>query len=198
LLLTGFNDFLAIGNDDGEIILLKDPDTGQQEILFKSADVKFHSLTFSNNGKYLAAGDEEGIVRIWDLSNQSLLTTLGGHNSLIRKIRFSNDDSMLASSGFDGKVILWRMESLNDLPNIFNDHHEYVWSLTFTADGNYLMAGCGNGIIKLWPTQSQMLADKLCNKISRNLNQKEWDSYVGHDIPYENTCSDLAVETNDK
>lgn len=191
------NDFLAIGNDDGEIILIKNHFVGQQEILFKNKDTKFHSLAFSNSGQFLAAGDEEGLVRIWDMKNMSLLTTVTGHTSLVRKIKFSNDDSMIASSGFDGRVILWSMDKLNDPPNIFNDHNEYVWSITFTADGDYLIAGCGNGKIKLWPTKSQLLADKICDKISRNLSPKEWERYIGHDIPYENTCPDLAVENNE-
>nr|MDQ3395680.1 hypothetical protein [Bacteroidota bacterium] len=192
------NESLAIGNDEGEIIIIKNHFTVQHDLLFSDPNIKFHSLTFSNSGRYLAAGDEEGIVRVWDLNDNSLLSTVTGHNSLIRKIKFSNDDSMLASSGFDGKVILWRMANLNDPPNIFNDHQEYVWSLSFTADGNYLIAGCGSGKIKIWPTQSYLLAEKLCGKISRNLSIKEWDQYIGHDIPYEKTCPELVVGKNEK
>ncbi|CAN5548774.1 hypothetical protein BH23BAC1_BH23BAC1_11790 [soil metagenome] len=184
---------LGVGNDNGEIILLDSQAAAQPKILFKDSKVRFHSIAFSNDGKYIAAGDEDGVLRIWDITNRKLQISLNGHNSIIRKIKFSSDDKMIASSGFDGKVILWFMDHLNDPPNIFNDHNEFVWSLSFTGDNKYLIAGCGNGKLKLWPTSSELLADKICDKISRNLTTKEWERYIGHDIPYQSTCSTLAA-----
>lgn len=189
---------VAIGNDNGEIILFSNIEDRYEEVIFRKQGIKFHSIAFSKDGKYLAAGDESGIIRLWDLKSRTLVNTLSGHSAIIRKIVFSDDNKVFASSGFDGKVILWHLDNLNDPPNIFQDHQEYVWSLSFSADGSYLLAGCGNGKIKFWPSSSESLANSVCSKISRNLTQKEWERYIGLEIPFETTCPELAIGINEK
>ena len=36
-----------------------------------------------------------------------------------------------------------------------------------------------------------ILADMVCEKVQRNLSQKEWNWFMGDDIPYERTCPNL-------
>jgi len=38
---------------------------------------------------------------------------------------------------------------------------------------------------------SSDLVNKISPHLQRNLNKSEWDEYIGKDIPYSNTLSDL-------
>jgi len=32
------------------------------------------------------------------------------------------------------------------------------------------------------------MAEQMCGKLGRNLTQREWETYVSYDIPYQKTC----------
>jgi len=33
------------------------------------------------------------------------------------------------------------------------------------------------------------MADKMCERLKRNMSRDEWDTYAGQDIPFRKTCS---------
>jgi WD40 repeat protein len=88
------------------------------------------------------------------------------------------------------------MKYLNDLPIKLDDHGQgrgnegWVWSATFAPDGQSLMTGAGDGIIRYWPTHPDELAETICGNelIQHNLSEDTWNAYVGEDIPYKETC----------
>ena len=53
------------------------------------------------------------------------------------------------------------------------------------------MSGSYDNTILSWITDTQLLADLVCEKVLRNLSQKEWQWFMGDDIPYEKTCPNL-------
>ncbi|HAA27291.1 MAG TPA: hypothetical protein DCE56_05920, partial [Cyanobacteria bacterium UBA8553] len=48
-----------------------------------------NTVSFSPNGKILASGGSDSIVKLWDAENGSLLFTLEGHLSDVTNISFS-------------------------------------------------------------------------------------------------------------
>ena len=74
--------------------------------------------TFTNEGSSVICHSEQDI-QIWKWNKFSVRhrqeLKLRWHKDMIMKIAISPDDSMLASCGFDGIVVLW---DLLDLPNI--------------------------------------------------------------------------------
>ena len=82
------------------------------------------------------------------------------------------------------------------LPIAFKDHNDYVWNIEFSPDSRYLLAGTRNGALKVWPTKPEYLADDVCKYLYRNMNQREWQRYVGEDIKYEFTCKESGKSTD--
>ena len=76
-------------------------------------NMQTYALAFSPCGKYLASGTrrQEGIKKIaislWDVATGKNIRTFWGHNSDVRSLAFSPDGTTLASSGFDGTILLW-------------------------------------------------------------------------------------------
>jgi WD40 repeat protein len=65
-------------------------------------------VVFSQDGSYLAFGLGDGSIKLWEIINKTILTTLNGHNDEIISLRFSPDRCLLASGSGDSKIILWK------------------------------------------------------------------------------------------
>lgn len=77
-------------------------------------------ISWSPCGDYIASCGEDKIIRIWQCHfdedkesfNVSCISSLeDGQTRTIRCCEWSNDGNMIASSSFDGTVILWRCQS---------------------------------------------------------------------------------------
>ena len=185
--ISPIGNFIVVGKGNGEIALL-DRDNNNSVTTFFQDNTSIVSLAFSKNGLLLAAGNEKGLVRIWDMGTRNLLTTLPGHSARVNNIRFSNDGERLATGSFDKTVRIWNVLSIFDPPIVLKDHDDWVWSIEFSPDGNKLLAGCKDNKIKVWPTKMDLMKDLICDKIKRNLSDKEWNQFVGDDITYKKTC----------
>jgi WD40 repeat protein len=60
----------------------------------------------SPDGKFVASGDSNGRVRLWEASSGRLLTTWANHIGRVRALSFCADSSVLASGGVDGAIYL--------------------------------------------------------------------------------------------
>ena len=84
------------------------------------------------------------------------------------------------------------------LPVAFKDHDDYVWNIEFSPNSNYLMAGTRDGVLKLWPTKPELMAQDICKYLIRNMSKNEWDRFVGEDIGYVSTCEKAGVSPQNK
>lgn len=49
------------------------------------------SLAMSPDGRYMASGDEDGTIMMWDLSTARCITPLMGHNSCVWSLSYRLD-----------------------------------------------------------------------------------------------------------
>ena len=64
-------------------------------------------ISFSNDGRRLAACGEFTSVAIWDVQSRTAMLTLKGHEDSVTHIAWSEDDSLLLSTCFDCRARLW-------------------------------------------------------------------------------------------
>jgi ABC-type oligopeptide transport system ATPase subunit len=135
-----------------------------------------------------------GTVKLLDLKTNRV-KELSGHRAGISDLKFSPDGLLLASAGLDSKLQMWVIDHEEDLPIVMDNNNGSVWDIGFTSDSNYLIASCNNGEVRIWPTDTRILAEQVCPKMERNMTQEEWDSYVGKDVDYESTCRSLLIKS---
>jgi WD40 repeat protein len=97
------------------------------------------ALSFSPNGKRLAAVTEEGNVQVWDANTYATVrrkTT----STMLRGAAFSAAEPLLASGGWDGYVYLWDTESWDQL-ELSESVGLPIECLAFSPNGTRLALG---------------------------------------------------------
>ncbi|MEA2496148.1 MAG: hypothetical protein QOJ29_4059 [Thermoleophilaceae bacterium] len=98
---------LAFGGRDGHIGLLN-PRTGREvRTVADIAPAGPNRLTWSPDGKRLAAALTDGTARIWAPASGRELERFAGHRCCVLSVDFSPDGSLLATGAEDAKVNLW-------------------------------------------------------------------------------------------
>lgn len=86
----------------------------------------------------LITGHADGSVRIWRLRDFALLDERVPHSGLVRAVAYDGATGRYASSGSDGKVVVW---TGHDVAKSLKDPPTDAWSLAFSPDGRRLFGG---------------------------------------------------------
>jgi WD40 repeat protein len=93
----------------------------------------------STAATYLAAVGVKYTVRVWNADTFALLGVLGelvGHYDTVTGLSFSPDSRFLASSAYDGTVILWNLSEMAE--EISFDERHPVLGISFSTTGELL------------------------------------------------------------
>jgi hypothetical protein len=120
--------WIAMGFQNGQIVLGKKMNPSTLELLehpvslFKQNQSPIVDITFSANGRYLAAASLDGRVTIWDLeisendpTYQPLL--LEDHEGWATSVCFTPDEKFLLVGTKNGEVAFWNLD-----PRIYAEH----------------------------------------------------------------------------
>jgi len=107
------------------------------------------AVAFSPDGKLLATGGSDGVVRCWEVTSGKELLTCKGHSSLVRSVAFSPDGKTLASGSGDQTIKLWDCRT-GECLQTSEGHSDLVISVAFSPDGKILASGSHDRTIKLW------------------------------------------------
>lgn len=184
---------IAVGSKNGQVALFRLNDAKSQTVLYENK-LPITALTYSPDGRFLAAGDQSGTVFVWEVTKKKMVAILSGHAARVNNICFSPDGKKLATGSWDKTVRIWNVVHWGNQPIVLKDYNtDWVWSIAFSSDGEKLFAGCKDRLLRVWPTNAKVLADLICDKMKRNMTDKEWREYVADDITYERTCPELPA-----
>ena len=110
-------------------------------------------LAYSPDGKVMASGSADNIIRLRDAQTGEIINTLRGHTDAISAIAYSPDGKVIASGSDDHTIRLWNAQSGENI-NILNGHTSWVSTIAYSPDGAVIASGSGTSNIRLWDSRS--------------------------------------------
>lgn len=104
--------------------------------------LQLNQMSFSNSGRELFVPTSQGTVRILSYPDLSVLYTLYGHSSNIYCVQHSPLGNFVAAGGTDSLITLWDTTTWL-CSHVLMSQTAAVRDLSFSFDGNYLVAGAG-------------------------------------------------------
>ena len=82
---------------------------------------RYARLAISPDGRFLAGGDDKGVVLLWRLSDGLNVRVLRGHRAPIVGLAFSSDGRLLATAGAEESVKVWEVASGRERQVVLHD-----------------------------------------------------------------------------
>ncbi len=111
--------------------------------------VPVSAVAFSPDGRWVASGETNGTMRLWEVSTGRTLWRQEGHTDAVKSLAFSPNGSTLASGAKDNTVRLWSVDTGRQLWQA-EGHTDLVLSLAFSPDGQTLASGGADKTLRLW------------------------------------------------
>lgn len=112
------------------------------------------AVAINNQGTILAAGYQDGKIRLWDVLSGGVLKEISAHSASITALKFSKNDQFLGSGSDDKSVKIWNV-ALGSLYTSFTAG-EKINCLAFTNSNKKLVAGSGNNLVVFDILESQI------------------------------------------
>ncbi|WVQ99814.1 hypothetical protein IAU59_006957 [Kwoniella sp. CBS 9459] len=131
-------------------------------------DAGITSVALSPDGKLVAAGSLDTMVRVWNVVTGQQVERLKGHKDSVYSVAFSPDGKCLVSGSLDRTLRIWDLtgtkreaetlsagskdlqKNLGTCQSTLNGHKDYVLSVAISPDGQWVVSGSKDRSIQFW------------------------------------------------
>ena len=150
----------------GGKVMLHRADNDERIATFEGDAATVRSLAFSADSRLLASGDQNGVVRVWDLIALRLSGSFATPGAPITCVAFSPDGTQLAVATADdrgksaGSVTLWDVETRRQIGTLAG-HERGALAVAFSPDGTTIATAGALGTIRVWDAATRSLRHSL-------------------------------------
>jgi len=137
-----------------KVLTINDPDS-------LNNDAGITSVAISPDGRYVAAGSLDSVVRIWDVASGVLVERLRGHEDYIYSVAYTPDGKGLVSGSLDKMLKYWDVSALGSTTSPctmnFPCHTDFVLSVAVSHDGSWIASGSKDRGVQLWDARNAVV-----------------------------------------
>lgn len=147
---------MATATNGGAVALWRAGSSGEPRLLHETqvgdGTTSVLSVAFSPDGRTLAAGAKDKLVRLWDVTVPTRPRELDGPEtqlaSFVHSVTFSADGARLAAGGSDGSARVWELPGGAEIDRVPVPAN--VTSVAFVDGDRGLLTGSLDGTARLW------------------------------------------------
>ncbi|TFK60274.1 WD40 repeat-like protein [Pluteus cervinus] len=128
-------------------------------------------LSISPNGRFIASGSDDAIIRIWNANSNKQVGCLRGHRDAVMCLSFSHDGRYLVSGSRDETIRMWGVGSHRQVDKPLKGHTGDILSIACFPDGKHIVSASSDQTIRLWNTQTgQQVGQSLTGHRGTSMN----------------------------
>ncbi len=134
---------------------------------------------FSPDGKLLATGGGNGMVKFWDArTGKPAGRSFIGNPGWVRSVEFDRAGRLLLTAGTDGLLRLWDVKTRSEYGAPLPASEGLENEAAFTPDGTHVVAVDQNGGGIDWDIRPSSWEARACSVAGRRLTRDEWAQYL--------------------
>lgn len=150
------------------------------------------SLDISPDNNYVAVSSGNYFesttgLQVWKIVGGEKMIDLPT-DSVLGEVKFSHDGRYLAFEYTEGVVSVLDMTTFEEISRL--PHPNEIYDTSFSPDNQQLLIQNGPSTVYLWRFLPEDIISEACSRLSRNLTQEEWLTFIG-DEPYHPTCPNI-------
>ena len=185
--------------------------TTGQKLAERNINDKILSISIQKNGEYIATGDDDGNLKLWD-SELNLLASKSIHSSEILDIEIGPEGKYVLTASADNNIRKWKKDRQHiKFVTRYRGHDAPVRNITFSENGRFFASGSQDQTAILWNRDGERLQrlrghkrsvnqvvfsdnDEYIITASFNDNAKIWKNYFDY---YDNNNQKIDVINKD-
>ncbi|KAK7503349.1 hypothetical protein BaRGS_00005270 [Batillaria attramentaria] len=111
-------------------------------------------LAISSDGKYLAAGDANNIIHIWDPATCKLVHTFRGHRKPVTGVAFRRNTHQLFSASQDRMVKIWNLDEMAYVESLYG-HQDAITAIDSLIRERAVTCGGRDRSVRIWKVMEE-------------------------------------------
>ena len=130
------------------------------QLMETSADSHVTSLSWIEQGHYMAVGTSDHKVQIWDVAKKKQLRSMDGHSQRVGALAWNGP--MLSSGGRDARIVQHDVRAQQHLTATLKGHTQEVCGLKWSANGTMLASGGNDNLLNIWDDRYLSASTNVC------------------------------------
>ena len=171
--LLDWNSANVLGVALGDSIYLWNATDGSIQQLMQTQGEQSHvtSLSWVQEGNYMAVGTSDHTVQIWDVERLKMVRTMRGHRARVSSLSWNGP--LLSSGGRDSMVHHHDVRIAEHKVGALRGHVQEVCGLKWSPTGNQLASGGNDNVLNIWDDRYTSSANGICDQPLFSLNQHQ-------------------------
>ena len=154
----------------GDSIYLWNASDGSIQQLMQTQGEGSHvtSLSWIEQGNYMAVGTSDHKVQIWDVEKLKQVRSMDGHTGRVSSLSWNGP--LLSSGGRDSKIVHHDVREQRHKVGVLKGHEQEVCGLKWSPSGNQLASGGNDNLLNIWDDRYTSCNSQTCSTALHRLD----------------------------